>query len=266
MRLAPCCKVLVGSELIPRGERRRCEIPDPSLIEIEIDDFMQHSVLLVEDHRDIAETVGAYLETKNYIVDYASDGVTGLRLGAANTYDAIILDVMLPGMDGLDVCRRLRFESEVDIPVLILTARDTLEDKLSGFEHGADDYLVKPFDLEELEARLGALIRRQKRSMSTGNLSVGNLCLDAKTLKVTRDGHKILVTPIGLKILRLLMRAAPRVVTRNEIEREVWSDIPPDSDALRSHMYSLRKAVDKPFQTALIQTVHGAGFRISDED
>ena len=227
---------------------------------------MQHSVLLVEDHRDIAETVGAYLDSKDYIVDYASDGVSGLRLGHSNNYDAIVLDVMLPGMDGLDVCRRLRFESDTDVPILILTARDTLQDKLSGFDHGADDYLVKPFDLEELEARLGALIRRHKRSLSTGSLSVGNLTLDAETLQETRDGHKILITPIGLKILRLLMRASPRVVTRDEIEREIWSDIPPDSDALRSHMYSLRKAVDKPFETALIQTVHGAGFRISDED
>lgn len=227
---------------------------------------MQYSVLLVEDHRDIAETVGAYLESKNYIVDYASDGVTGLQLGESNAYDAIVLDVMLPGMDGLDVCRRLRFESDTDVPILMLTARDTLDDKLSGFEHGADDYLVKPFDLEELGARLGALIRRNKRSMATGILTVGDLSLDAETLQVTRDGRKILVTPTGLKILRLLMRAAPRVVTRNEIEREIWSDLPPDSDALRSHMYSLRKAIDKPFETALITTVHGAGFRISDED
>ena len=173
---------------------------------------------------------------------------------------------MLPGIDGLDVCRRLRFEAAIDVPILMLTARDTLADKLSGFEHGADDYLVKPFDLEELEARLAALIRRQKRSVSGGNLIVGPLSLDSETLKLSRQNREIFVTPIGLKILRLLMRSSPKLVTRGEIEREIWSDAPPDSDALRSHMYSLRKAVDKPFDKALIHTVHGAGFRLADEN
>ncbi|MFT4563889.1 MAG: DNA-binding response OmpR family regulator [Gammaproteobacteria bacterium] len=227
---------------------------------------MQYSVLLVEDHRDIAETVGEYLESKNYIVDYAADGLSGLRLGENNRYDALILDVMLPGIDGLDVCRRLRFESSIDVPILMLTARDTLADKLSGFEHGADDYLVKPFALEELEARLAAIIRRHKGAVSGGNLIVGPLSLDSETFKVSRENSEIFVTPIGLKILRLLMRSSPKLVTRVEIEREIWSDAPPDSDALRSHMYSLRKAVDKPFNKALIHTVHGAGFRLADEN
>jgi DNA-binding response OmpR family regulator len=173
---------------------------------------------------------------------------------------------MLPGIDGLDVCRRLRDESLTDVPVLMLTARDTLADKLSGFDHGADDYLVKPFDLEELEARLAALIRRHKRAVSRGQLQVGGLLLDAETLQVTRDGIELTVTPIGLKILDLLMRASPRVVQRRDIEREIWGDVPPDSDALRSHMYTLRKVVDRPFDKALIHTVHSAGFRLSNEN
>lgn len=224
------------------------------------------NVLLVEDHRDIAEMVGQYLESRDYVVDYATDGVAGFRLGASNDYDAIVLDVMLPGLDGLDVCRRLRDESRVDVPVLMLTARDTLADKLAGFDNGADDYLVKPFDLEELEARIAALIRRHHRSVSGGVLQVGGLLLNAETLQVTRDGVDITVTPIGLKILNVLMRASPRVVPRRDIEREIWGDLPPDSDALRSHMYTLRKAVDKPFAKALIHTVHSAGFRLSDEN
>lgn len=226
----------------------------------------QRSVLLVEDHRDIAEMVGEYLESKDYVIDYAPDGVSGFRLGASNDYDAIVLDVMLPGLDGLDVCARLRNESHNDVPILMLTARDTLADKLSGFDHGADDYLVKPFDLEELEARLTALIRRHKRSVAGGHLQVGGLLLDAESLRVTRDGIEITVTPIGLKILQLLMRASPRVVQRRDIEREIWGDLLPDSDALRSHMYTLRKAVDKPFAKALIHTVHSAGFRLSNEN
>jgi len=210
--------------------------------------------------------VGEYLESKDYAVDYAPDGVSGFRLGAKNDYDVIVLDVMLPGIDGLDVCRRLRDESLTDVPVLMLTARDTLADKLSGFDHGADDYLVKPFELEELEARLAALIRRHKRAVSRGHLRVDDLVLDAETLQVTRDGIELTVTPIGLKILDLLMRASPRVVQRRDIEREIWGDVPPDSDALRSHMYTLRKAVDKPFDKALIHTVHSAGFRLSSEN
>ena len=226
----------------------------------------QRNVLLVEDHRDIAEMVEAYLESKDYIVDYAPDGVSGLRLGENNDYDAIVLDVMLPGIDGLDVCRRLRQESLNDVPVLMLTARDTLSDKLSGFEHGADDYLVKPFDLEELEARLTALIRRHTRSISNDHLDVAGLSFDVTTLRVTRDGVQLTVNPIGLKILGLLMRRSPSVVLRRDIEREIWGNLPPDSDALRSHMYTLRKAVDKPFNTVLIHTVHGAGFRLTDEN
>ncbi len=226
----------------------------------------RRNVLLVEDHRDIAEMVGEYLESKDYVVDYAPDGVSGLHLGANNDYDVIVLDVMLPGVDGLKVCRRLRDESYSDVPVLMLTARDTLADKLSGFEHGADDYLVKPFDLEELEARLAALIRRDKRAVSGGRLRVGTLLLDTETMRVTRDDVDLTVTPIGLKILGLLMRASPRVVSRQAIEREIWDDLLPDSDALRSHMYTLRKAIDRPFDDAMIRTVHGAGFRLSDEN
>ncbi len=224
-----------------------------------------HSVLLVEDHRDIAEMVGEYLESKAYVIDYAVDGISGLRLGATNNYDAIVLDVMLPGVDGLDVCRRLRTESMSNVPVLMLTARDTLADKLAGFDHGADDYLIKPFDLEELEARIAALIRRDKRAVSLGSIELDGVKVDADTRRVTRDGHEIILTPIGLKILQLLMRAAPRVVSRSEVEREIWGDLPPDSDALRSHVYTLRKAVDKPFAATLIHTVHGAGFRFGHE-
>ncbi|MGE0487396.1 MAG: response regulator transcription factor [Gammaproteobacteria bacterium] len=228
---------------------------------------MQHAgdILIVEDHRDIAEMVCAYLEERGFSVDYAADGHTGLRLGADNSYDAVVLDLMLPGLDGLDVCRGLR-EARVDVPLLMLTARDTLADKLSGFECGADDYLVKPFDLEELEARLRALIRRRAGTAQGDVLEVGDLRLDLRRHSVARAGRELTLTPIGFKILTLLMQESPRVVDRRTIERAVWGDVPPDSDALRSHLYTLRKAVDRPFRRALIHTVHSAGFRVADDD
>jgi len=222
-------------------------------------------ILLVEDHHDIAEMVCDYLESQGFSVDYAPDGVTALRLASVNAYDALVLDLMLPGMDGLDVCRSLR-AARVDTPLLMLTARDTLADKLSGFECGADDYLVKPFDLEELAARLTALLRRRRGPRSGDELRIGELSVDLGSLKVSRGGHEITLTPIGFKILSLLMQESPRVVERRAIERAIWGDVPPDSDALRSHMYVLRKAVDRPFARAMIQTVPSAGFRIADDD
>lgn len=223
-------------------------------------------VLLIEDHRDIAEMVFAHLEQCGYNVDYAADGVTGLHLAVQNRYDVVVLDLMLPGLDGIDVCRRLRQDTRADAPVLMLTARDTLEDKLLGFESGADDYLVKPFDLEELVARLNSLVRRKRGEVGAKVLGVGDLVLDLQTLKVTREGRRITVTPIGIKILKELMQHSPNIVERGTIERAIWNDLPPDSDALRSHMYNLRKAVDKPFQKPMIHTVHSAGFRIAIDD
>lgn len=221
------------------------------------------AILLVEDHRDIAEMVLDYLETRGFAVDYAPDGRAGLRLGLANRYDVVVLDVMLPGIDGLELCRRLRSEAQMFAPVLMLTARDTLADKLAGFEHGADDYLVKPFDLPELEARLNALLRRARAGVQGEILRVDDLVFDTRTMKVTRAGTEVVLTPIGLKILKVLMLQSPAVVDRRVIERAVWGDLPPDSDALRSHMYSLRKAVDKPFERPLIHTLHSAGFRLA---
>ncbi len=178
-------------------------------------------VLLVEDNRGIAEMVGEFLERRGYSVDYASDGITGLRLAIAEPYDVIVLDLMLPGMDGLDLCRRLRNEAKKSTPVLMLTARDTLDDKLVGLDAGADDYLVKPFEIRELEARIRALIRRDRRQVSTEVLRVSDLVLDTATLRATRDGKDLLLSPIGLKLLTILMRESPRVVSRRDIEREV---------------------------------------------
>ncbi len=221
-------------------------------------------VLLIEDNRSISEMVGEYLERRGYSVDFAADGVTGLHLAVTNSYDVIVLDLMLPGMDGIDVCRKLRQDAKRSTPVLMLTARDTLEDKVSGLDAGADDYLVKPFELKELDARVRSLIRRDRRQVSQGVLKVGDLVLDTATLRLTRNGKDLLVSPIGLKLLSILMRESPRVVSRRDIEREVWGDMLPDSDTLRSHLYNLRKVIDKPFDHPLLHTIHSAGYRLAD--
>jgi DNA-binding response OmpR family regulator len=224
------------------------------------------SVLLIEDNRDIAEMVGSYLEARGYQLDYAADGVTGLHLSVVNDYDVILLDLMLPGMDGLSVCRKLREEAHRDTPLLMLTARDTQQDKIGGLDAGADDYLVKPFDIRELEARLRALVRRRRGSIASETLRVADLSLDTGTLEVQRGGQRLTLTPIALKMLTVLMRASPRVVSRADLEREVWGDLLPDSDTLRSHLYNLRKTIDKPFDRPLLHTVHGAGYRLADAD
>lgn len=223
-------------------------------------------VLIIEDNPDIAEMVGAYLERRNYIVDFAADGVTGLHLAVTNTYDVIVLDLMLPGIDGIDVCKRLRQDAKKNTPLLMLTARDALHEKIDGIEAGADDYLVKPFEIQELEVRLRALIRRYRDQVSPETLTVGDLSLDTGTLRIERAGKRLSLTPISLKILTVLMRASPRVVNRSDIEREVWGDVLPDSDTLRSHLYNLRKVIDKPFDKPLLKTFQSAGYQIAEAD
>jgi DNA-binding response OmpR family regulator len=216
-------------------------------------------ILIIEDNRDIAANLGDFLSDRGHEVDYAYDGVTGLHLAVVNEFDAIVLDLALPGMDGLEVCRKLRDDGRKDTPVLMLTARDQLEDKLTGFDSGADDYLVKPFELREVEARLEVLARRGQR-VKPRELKVADLEYNLETLKVKRDGKSIDLNPIGLKLLEKLMTASPAVVTRRELEHHVWGEELPDSDSLRVHIHSLRAAIDKPFGEPLIQTRHSIGY------
>jgi DNA-binding response OmpR family regulator len=218
-------------------------------------------ILIVEDNIDIAENIADFFELQGHLTDFAMDGIAGLHFALTQDYDAIILDIILPGMDGLTVCRRLKEEGEKAIPVLMLTARDTLADKLEGFDAGADDYLIKPFELEELSARIQALVRRSDPPKQKP-LRVGDLEIDLGKMQVQRAGHLIELNRACLKILTVLMQASPNVVPRREIEHALWSDMPPDSDALRSHIYTLRQAIDKPFKLHLIQTVHGMGYKL----
>jgi DNA-binding response OmpR family regulator len=218
------------------------------------------AILLVEDHPALAETVGDYLEAKGYTVDFAGDGLLALQLATSEHFDAIVLDLMLPKLSGLEVCRRLRQEARLTTPILILTARDQLDDKLKGFEVGADDYLVKPFDLPELVARIEALMRRGRGLAST--YRAGDLFMNLETLEVTRAGVEIKLSKTLFDILRILLREAPKVVPRETIERELWGDDLPDSDTLRSHLYNLRKLIDRPFEQPLIETLAGRGYRV----
>lgn len=222
-------------------------------------------ILIIEDNPDIAANLGDYLEDHGHTVDFAGDGVTGLHLAVVNDFDSIVLDLALPGMDGLEVCRKLRSEAGKDTPVLMLTARDRLEDKLAGFDTGADDYLVKPFELQEVAARLKVLAGRGRRR-NRRELTVGDLSYNLDTLSVKRDGKEIYLNPIGLKLLHCLMESSPNVVSRAELEMEVWGEEMPDSDSLRVHIHSLRSAIDKPFGSNMIQTRHGIGYRLVEPD
>lgn len=219
-------------------------------------------ILVIEDNRDIAANIGQFFEARRHILDFAEDGVTGLHLAVVNDYDVIVLDLMLPGMDGVVLCRKLREDANKQTPVLMLTARDTLTDKLGGFSAGADDYLVKPFSLRELEARMTALKRRGAPSSASRLLAVDDLEYDLDTLIVKRAGRTIELAHTSRTILGLLMRASHRVVSRAEIEREIWGDDPPDSDSLRSHIHAIRNAIDKPFPVKLLHTVHSSGYRL----
>ncbi len=219
-------------------------------------------ILVIEDNTDIAANLGDYLEDRGHTVDFAADGITGLHRAVVDRFDAIILDLNLPGMDGLEVCRKLRQEAHKDTPVLMLTARDALEQKLAGFESGADDYLVKPFALQELDARLGVLLRRGRGASRV--LTVSDLEYNLDTLEVVRAGKSITLNPAALKILQVLMEASPAVVTRQDLETRVWGEELPDSDSLRVHIHGLRAALDKPFGRPLIQTRHGIGYRLVD--
>jgi DNA-binding response OmpR family regulator len=223
-------------------------------------------ILVIEDNPDLAANVCDFLEAKGHVADAAGDGVTGLHLAVTKNYDAIVLDIILPGMDGLTLCRKFREEAKRNTPILMLTARDALDDRVAGLECGADDYVLKPFALRELEARLKALVRRAKRDVTAGVLRVGDLEFDPALFRVTRGDRAITLPPIPLKLLEILMRASPRVIRREELERAVWGDAPPDSDALRSHMHTVRTAVDGPGEPSLVHTLRGIGYRVAPAD
>ena len=219
-------------------------------------------LLVVEDNGSLVANLFDYFEARGHALDAAPDGVTGLHLASTQAYDAVILDWMLPRMDGHEVLRRLR-ANQATLPVIMLTARDELPDKIAGFRAGADDYLTKPFALPELEVRLEALIARSGSQGRNKRLQVEDLSLDLRTLEASRAGQPLHLYPACRKLLETLMQASPAAVSRERLEHALWGDNPPDGNLLRSHVYELRRSVDGPFPVKLIQTLPRVGYRLS---
>ncbi len=219
-------------------------------------------LLVIEDNRQLVANLFDYFESRGHVLDVAPDGVTGLHLAVSQPYDALILDWMLPRMEGPEVLRRLRADHGSEVPVIMLTARDELPDKIAGFRAGADDYLTKPFALPELEVRLEALMVRAKGRNPRKVLAVADLTLDLATLEAQRGGRALHLYPACRKLLDVLMRASPGAVTRQQLEFALWGDELPDGDLLRSHIYELRRSVDGPFQQKLIHTLPRVGYRL----
>lgn len=219
-------------------------------------------ILIIEDDHTIATNLYDYLTGQGHAVDAAADGVTGLHLAVTQPFDAIVLDLGLPGMDGVKVCERLRNQAHVDTPVLVLTARDTLQDKLHGFEGGADDYVVKPFALKEVEARLTALHKRSSGRVTQRLLVAGELSLNPRTLEIRFGRNEVKLPPKCIRLLETMMTEPGRLFSRTQLESAVWGDTQETSDSLRSHMHILRRTLVEAGGRDPIETVHGLGYRL----
>jgi len=217
------------------------------------------TALLIEDNLDLANTVIDYLSLEQISCDYASNGVSGLELATTHHYEVILLDLNLPRLDGLAVCEKLR-QSGIDTPILMLTARDQLKDKIAGFHAGTDDYLVKPFELQELVIRLQALSRR--RSGQVQLLQCADLSMNISEKTASRAGQLLKLSPTAWQLLETLLRASPNVISRQQLEEAIWGEVGTDSNSLKVHLFNLRKVVDAPFNAPLIHTVSGHGFAL----
>lgn len=218
-------------------------------------------VLLVEDNIDLAESISEYLEMQGCSCDFAYDGESGLKISQEKSFDVYVFDISMPKMNGIELCQILRDKYKDAKPIIFLTARDALRDKLAGFSAGADDYMVKPFELKELHARLNAIVARTKAKQSV--FEFDDLKIDLTQEMVTRAGVEITLSGTCYKLLKVLVLESPGLVTREALESEVWGDNLPDSDSLRSHLYKLRQLVDAKHEKKLIQTVRGRGVKIS---
>jgi len=224
------------------------------------------NILLVEDEFDVAKSVCEYLENHGHTVEWAPDGLIGLESATRQESDVIVIDISLPRLSGIALCRRIRDLGFSRTPILMLTARDDLSSKLEAFEAGADDYVVKPFALEELLVRMNALARRAGSHQTHTRLQVADLEYDLATQKVTRSGEDLSLPLMGRRILELLMRNQHRVVTKQEIESAIWNRDLPQSDVLRIHIHSLREIIDRRYPVKLLETIRGVGYRLHDPD
>ena len=221
-------------------------------------------ILLVEDEAPIAAMIRRGLEGAHYSVDWAADGSVGLERALANTYSLILLDLMLPGVDGWTICQRLRARRDTT-PILMLTARDALSDRVKGLELGADDYLPKPFEFPELLARVRALLRRDKIHKARV-IRVADLEIDTDTQEVRRAGKRVTLTPREYALLEALAANEGRILTRDAVQERVWMDEEGHSNAVNVYIGLLRKKIDEGHDVKLIQTVHGVGYRLRRPD
>ncbi len=219
------------------------------------------TVLVAEDVAPLRAQIAALLQAAGWRVDEAGDGPWALRQALQEPPDVLVLDIGLPGLDGLALCERLRREAPCHVPVLMLTARDTLADKLQGFSAGADDYLVKPFAGPELLARVQALARRPALGRAHRR-QIGTLTLDARAHEAWRGERRLVLPPTPFRILQLLAEAWPRPLTRSTLVQALWDADPPDSDPLRTHLTTLRRELDRPPAPPMLKTVHGVGYRL----
>ncbi len=218
-------------------------------------------ILIVEDNDELQGILADFLEVKGAEVDFADNGELGLKLAIENEFDAIILDVMMPKKDGWQVARELR-DQGCTTPILMLTALNGKDDLLNGYQSGIDDFVTKPFDFQELEVRLAAIIKRYRGEVASAIIQYGDLKIDQNSHRITRNNTELTVTPVMYQILVKLVKAAPEVVSREALIQAVWGDESPDKDLLRGHIYLLRSVLDKPFEKAMLVTVPKFGFRL----
>jgi len=222
-------------------------------------------ILLVEDDYKIASFIVKGLKAEGFAVDHAADGEDGLHLALTEPYDAAVIDIMLPKLDGLALIERMRLEKK-KVPVIILSARDTVDDRVKGLQTGGDDYLTKPFSFSELLARIQALIRRSTDQSEPTRLAVGDVSMNLITREVVRDDQKIELQPLEFSLLEYLMRNAGRVVSKTMIMEHVWDYyFDPQTNVVESRIYKLREKIDKNFPTKLIHTVRGVGYVLKPE-
>lgn len=220
---------------------------------------MNPSILFIEDNEDLLSNLLCWFEQKGLQCDCARNGNAGLELAKSGLFDCIVLDIMLPGMNGLDLCKTLR-KTGNNVPVVMLTAKDTVADKVAGLDCGADDYLVKPFSLKELEARIRAVLRRGRPQGE--KLCFGEIELLSGVHRAYRHGIELKLSPACFKILEALLVAAPDLVRKGKLEALLWGDEPPEGSALRNHIHELRKIIDKPFEYPMLETAPHVGWRL----
>lgn len=222
-------------------------------------------VLVVEDNSALMANISEFLENDRYTLDFASDGMVALHLVTTNDYDVIVMDVMLPGISGFSLCLKIRNELHCATPIILMTAKGHIDDKVTGFTQGADDYLVKPFNLKELAIRIDALHRRKTAGVSL--LKAGSVEFEPGTLKVRiANGNAVQLSGMSAHITEALIRAYPNFISYEQLSHTLWGDKEVEPHTLRTHIYTLRKLLQDKLGVSLIKTLHARGYRLTPPD